>query len=414
MANYREYELLRYVLDRGIISSATIEECMRMKENDIYLKMHKYAIWEGKDGFWKTKLPSKTGLRLLKRKSKTDLLEDLVGYYKLHSDEYTFKSRFDIWVKRQEICGRCGNTIAKYRSDYKRFFEGYPIERIDIRFCTDEDICNHLSRVLSDRDIKWRALKDIFGYTNGVFNKSIVDRIIETNPCQYVDLELYKRCCSDDICHSEADRTISNRELADLKEKLRHPISNNNNQIAAFAIELSLLTGMRVGELAGLMWNDILFEDGVILIRHSERYDRGIGEYYVSTTKTGKIRQFPLTKDILNLLDEIRAYEYDRGWLGEYVFMNDKGRIHKNAISSSIRNRTKSAEFTSPKSIHAVRRTFNSKLRCMGVSSTVAAALLGHTERINENNYTYDISSMNIKREYVVKASNPSNQTILS
>ena len=413
MSNYTDLEVLRYIFDNGIISRATIEQCMHMKETDIYLSMHKYAIWQGKDGFWKTKLPSKTGLRLIKRQSKTDLNDILVDYYRMHSDIYAFKARFDIWVERQEICGRTGNTINKYRSDYKRFFEGYLFEKVDVRTCTDEDICSHIRTVLDEKPIKWRALKDIFGYMNGVFNKCLIDRVIQTNPCEFVDLPVFKRFCQDDIFHTSTERTLSNKEIADLREKLHNPKAKNNNQIAAFAIELSLLTGMRVGELAGLMWDDIFVDDGIILIRHSERYDRIAKKYYVATTKTGKTRTFPITNDILQLLQEIQQYESERGWLTEYVFSGKNGKIHTNAISSSIRNRTMSEQFSGPKSIHAVRRTFNSNLRCMGVSPTIAAALLGHTERVNEQNYTYDISSLNIKREYVSRASNPSNQTVL-
>jgi integrase len=59
-----------------------------------------------------------------------------------------------------------------------------------------------------------------------------------------------------------------------------------------------------------------------------------------------------------------------------------------------MRNKTMSGEFTSVKSIHAIRRTVNSNLKCNGVSTTVASSLLGHTERVNETNYTYDVSGM--------------------
>lgn len=408
MSDYTDRELLKYVLDNGIINRTTIEECMRMKENDIYLKMHKHKIWKGNDGYWRTKV-SEIGygdnLRLIKRRLRRDLDKAIVEYYKNnHKERYSFKARFDIWVERQEACGRSSNTIQKYRSDYKKFYDGYDFEERDIRIITETDICEHFKEVLLTTSIKWRALKDIFGYTNGVFNKALVDRIIEINPCTYIDLPLFKRYCSDDILHSGSERTLSKDEIDALRQKLRHPIAHNNNQIAGFAIELSLLTGMRVGELAGLKWDDILYDDKIIVIRHSERFDRKTKKFYVATTKTGKARIFPITNDILELLEEIASYEKERGWFGEYVFMNNKGRVHTNAISSSIRSRTMSEEFGCPKSIHAIRRTFNSNLRCSGVSPNVAASLLGHTARINDNNYTYDILPMDVKRRYVDQA----------
>ena len=36
---------------------------------------------------------------------------------------------------------------------------------------------------------------------------------------------------------------------------------------------------------------------------------------------------------------------------------------------------------------------------------TVAAAILGHTEEVNEKNYTYDVSSLQKKAEYIEIAS---------
>lgn len=40
-------------------------------------------------------------------------------------------------------------------------------------------------------------------------------------------------------------------------------------------------------------------------------------------------------------------------------------------------------------------------MRTSGVSSVVAASLLGHTEKVNRKNYTYDLSSIDKKKEIV-------------
>ena len=69
-----------------------------------------------------------------------------------------------------------------------------------------------------------------------------------------------------------------------------------------------------------------------------------------------------------------------------------------------MRNKCEQAGI-SVKSIHALRRTLNSKMKCMGVSSTVAASLLGHTEEVNELNYTYDVTTIEEKRDIVKRLS---------
>ena len=48
-----------------------------------------------------------------------------------------------------------------------------------------------------------------------------------------------------------------------------------------------------------------------------------------------------------------------------------------------------------------MRRTLNSKMRCEGVSSIVASSILGHTEGVNNSNYTYDVSSLEYKSSII-------------
>ena len=97
------------------------------------------------------------------------------------------------------------------------------------------------------------------------------------------------------------------------------------------------------------------------------------------------------------VLRKVKEFEFKNGWLGEYVFQDDRGRVYASRISDCAVNNTTTAEFHNKKSIHAIRRTLNSNMKCAGVSGTVAASLLGHTEKVNEENYTYDVSSMEEK-----------------
>lgn len=401
--NLIKSDLLRMLSDDTMDVGAIVAQLNVMADKEKYLQMHTANIWYATDDYWKTRIKESDGkTRLIKRRSKSDLEDAIIEHYKgLSLNDRSFKARFDIWIERQRDCARSGNTILKYKSDYKRFFDGYPIENIDIIDINEEVLSRHILQVLEDKQIRWRAFKDIMGYVNGVFEKAVRDRVIPENPCKYLDLPIYKRYCYLPPVKTTRERTLSDKDIHILRDRIQNPRSKNINKMSCFAIEMSLNTGMRVGELAGLMWEDVIFEEGLMIIRHSEKYDRETKQPYISTTKTGQERIFPITSEIKELLERVRKYESDHGWISEYVFTESEGRLTKAKISHTMANVTMSDDFTGQKSIHAIRRTFNSKLKCSGVSTITASSLLGHSERINEQNYTYDVTELADKKRII-------------
>ena len=410
MNNYiSENAILRFAIDNGIIDCATIQQQIELKQREEYLKKHNNSIWQDKNGYWKTYIndveDGRKKRRLLKRKNKSDLEDMIVELYQAE-DLNTFKNRYNKWIERQRICGRASETIYKYKADYKRFFKGYPIETMDIADINDEVLSMHITAVLEEKPIRWRALKGIFGYINGVFKKSIMDRVLpkDSNPCDYIDLPMFRHLCAEEEGKTAEERTLSDKERKVLLDKLHNPKAKNVNMVANFAIELALYTGMRVGELAALRWEDINTKQEYIRICHSEKRDRENNTTFISTTKNDKVRILPLTDEIMDVLKRTKEYELSKGYLGEFVFQNETGRLHATIISKCARAKTRSDDFTNQKSIHAIRRTLNSNMRCAGVSATAASSLLGHTVRVNEYNYTYDTIDMSTKKMYIEKA----------
>lgn len=389
-------DLLKYIFENGIIDMDTIQEEMDMRRKKEIIDQHPNKIWLGKDGFWHTYILNPDGTRkAIKKKNKEDIHKIIIKQSD-SSNENLFCNRFKVWIARQEACGRSDATIKKYESDYKRFLMNDPIEKMDIRDIRDDDIGKYITRLLQNKEVSYKNLKQLFGYLKGVFNKAMVDKIIDDNPCRYVDLPIFKKRCTEHRRKSVAERTVSAKE----KERLMQELASSTS-MARFPVEFSFYTGMRVGELAGLKWEHINYENNTIRICSSEKYNPKTKEYYISETKTGKERIIPLTEDMKDVLRRTKMEEARNGYLSEFVFSNEDGRVHTNTISTYLRNHTMSEDFVNTKSIHAIRRTLNSQLKCMGVSTTVAASLLGHTEKVNEENYTYDITSLEDKRKYM-------------
>ncbi|MDY3818392.1 MAG: hypothetical protein SO019_04995, partial [Lachnospiraceae bacterium] len=107
-----------------------------------------------------------------------------------------------------------------------------------------------------------------------------------------------------------------------------------------------------------------------------------------------------MTEEIKSLLRKVKKIEEENGYLCEWVFANEGGRIHAPVISSCSKTKCRQLGIDE-KGIHAYRKTLNSKMRCSGVSSTVAASILGHTKEVNEQYYTFDVTDMEAKSRIV-------------
>ena len=76
-----DQELLKYAIERDMISMSYIKDKYEMDKRKKYLEKHPYAVWEGKNGFWYTHFPLKGGGRCLRKRKSQKELEDLVVEY---------------------------------------------------------------------------------------------------------------------------------------------------------------------------------------------------------------------------------------------------------------------------------------------------------------------------------------------
>lgn len=104
---------------------------------------------------------------------------------------------------------------------------------------------------------------------------------------------------------------------------------------------LALITGARRGELAGLQWNRVDFENSKINISYSLLYAPDIG-LYMDTTKSRKSkRSVSIPSEIMDILREHRALQLemrlasgDRWQEQDYVFTQDNGNpMHPDSIT---------------------------------------------------------------------------------
>ena len=130
--NINADETLQYLSNAGIIS---IEQVRKDIENmNKYLEMHQNPVWQGqgKDTRWKTRLPNG---KIVAKAKKEDLEKVIIQYY---SDPPTFDDLYHQWRKFQDQMVS-DNTIYKYDTDYKRYYQDTKFAKMDITKITEED-----------------------------------------------------------------------------------------------------------------------------------------------------------------------------------------------------------------------------------------------------------------------------------
>ena len=397
---------MKFAVDEGIINLSYVQEQINMKKREEILNKHPYKISQGSDGYWRTYIPDKErGRRMIKKVVKKDVEDVVINYYKKLNEEsnYIFKNSFLLWIEKQKKYGVSNNTLQKYNSDYIRYFQGTEFENMDIRKMNEEDITAFIINRVTNLSLKEKAGNTLWGYISGTFKHARTTRMISENPCEYVEKRNFAKFY-DRSRKTVQERTINDNDMILLLNEIKKSHQDKPEYIQSYAVELAIYTGMRVGEIAALRWKNVRNDLGVIIICESEKYDRGKKEFIISSTKTGKGREFPISEEINKILSEVKKIEIKNGFIGEFVFQNESGRIHARSISHCMRYKCHQAGID-VKGIHALRRTLNSKMRCAGISSVIAASLLGHSEQVNAQNYTYDTSDMEYKKEIISKIS---------
>lgn len=186
---------------------------------------------------------------------------------------------------------------------------------------------------------------------------------------------------------------------------------------------VALGTGLRVGELIGLTWNDV--KNGKISVNHNLIYrqqDNGKCEMHITTPKTQKgIREIPIIDDVAQALNEERKKQMQNGlntteidgYRG-FIFTNRYGYVHNpQTINRAIKriytayNEQETAqakkEHREPLllphfSIHNLRHTFCTRFCENEPNVKVVQEIMGHAD-ISTTMDVYNEASEKKKKE---------------
>lgn len=224
----------------------------------------------------------------------------------------------------------------------------------------------HIEEVIANlkkRDLKNSTVRRVLDVVKPIFNYFIRRRVLVFNPVMAIQ----------PVKQSEVDyRYWTQGEASLFLEYTQRKYAGTKHHAFYLLYKVALHTGMRLGELRGLQWSAIDFQNRQIKV--SQSYC-GVAKAIRQTTKSGKIRHVPLGDSIYDDLRE--AY----GKRESDLVFHLQGKI---LDKSNLRNRHFDKDIkeagVSKIRIHDMRHTFASHYVMNGGNVYALQAILGHSD----------------------------------
>ena len=252
-----------------------------------------------------------------------------------------------------------------------------------------------------------KTLKPLSGKTilehhrllRAMLHKAVYWQVIVSNPAERVQppkAKKPKRKYYDDQCKI----LLENLEQLD-EEQIKYKT----------AIILTVFTGVRLGELMGLEWNDIDFRNGIISINRSSQYLADTGVFTKVPKTESSIREVAIPDFVISLLEEYKLwYDEQKSLYGELwinsnrLFVQADGKpMHPSTISKWF------VKFIGQIGLpvinfHGLRHTNATLLIAQNIDVAVVAARLGHAQITTTFNfYVHPIIAHNKKAGFALE-----------
>ena len=177
------------------------------------------------------------------------------------------------------------------------------------------------------------------------------------------------------------------------------------------AIILTIFTGVRLGELMGLEWQDVDFRNGIISINRSSQYLSDMGVFTKVPKTESSIREIAIPEFIISLLEEYKLwYEEQKSLYGELwmnsdrLFVQADGKpMHPSSISKWFVKYVGTIGLPVI-NFHGLRHTNASLLVAQNIDIAVVSARLGHAQiSTTLDFYVHPLLSHNRKAGYALE-----------
>lgn len=297
---------------------------------------------------------------------------------KITKNKVKFSEIAEWWLESYAEKNLKERSIERYRLYTKRTYEALgdmPIKKIrpiHIQLFIDslgEDGVN--SR--TGGGLSHKTIRGYLGFISDIMKYAWRLELINANPCERVIAPKLKK--KEPVIYTEEETSKFLFYLQEAPTKYR-----------AF-FQLAIFAGLRRGELLGLEWTDVDFENCVITVRRNSQYTKRKGTYWDEPKSLAGHRVLKLPQDVFTPLKCLRREQISDckkmgiGWSENMRLFTGKGGgpTHPNTPYNWLKRfcHNKKIPFYG---VHQYRHLNASLLICTGADPTTVSHTLGHSQ----------------------------------
>lgn len=376
----------------------------RKDSKGVVLKDGEYQRSNGTYEFkWQDKIGRRKSIyaKTLKelREKELDILRNTIDGINNEGSSLSVNDTFKLWTKVKR--GLKDNTFKNYIYMYQQFVEP-TFGRIKLSDIKRSDVRSFYNRLKEDQGLMVSTIDCVHTVLHQVLELAVDDEYIRFNPSDNALKELKVAYRNE----SPKKKAMTIEEQVLFEEYL----SKSDEYKKWYPIFIVMLwTGMRVGEVTGLQWDDLDFDNGLINVNRTlVYYSKGKGlnnRYAINTPKTasGK-RSIPMVQKVkdaflmekelqktfgIECCDSIDGFK-------DFVFLNRFGKVHNNGtlnkalrrivrdcnLSIMDKNKSNSNDIllVPHLSNHIFRHTFTTRLNEQNINTKAMQSILGHSD----------------------------------